>query len=1431
MQPPKWLLVLGLGACVLSHTYPYNDPDLATSQHDVVLPENVDETPDKHDALLLSGALGDLASCDEFNCFCRDGDCYEKKGRSCDRDRSCEIKAHLCRAYRNYPPGYSPPAHCTRESPAISHSSSGHLLENGNTFDARHEAAAMTIKHAKGPVSNLLEEQCNVEASEALEVILQNYLDDLVDNNSHKASAKIPCSRVVLYDITGDGEDVGGRLSKLWHWSDDSNPSHHHGAQAPFRGNNVNAITVLTRKDPLLMNTTLALNPKQPAEKLADFNVETCVVNMLAAIVPSDDQTSKTPTLKVTLSSGGTEDHTETWSCAKSTSLQKTSFIMERIQSAAPETDPFVQPIPHHATMGQTFSVDVPTLNSMRFSVHGPLTVIATSPPAYSGTITMHLKDTTWLTVSVQASTDYHLTPPAVVITKSALGTRGSYTVPLPLATPIIASKLTHTPSTIFKTAAYDESQALHALKKKECEDRMLLRPASKGQKCMMTVDFFGQAIKATLTATATNPPGWSAKVKDKDKHTGTVEYRILTDHEAPMTLITANADDEQTTITIGKRALTLPVGGAYATTTSRWETTPQYNRLYAGLPSPASSGQVFTNKVNLNGREVVVSGSITATSPTGFVMTIGNDTAAATLSAELDEAHDPVMVKASIFSDGTVATMTEPWLPGGFTDLVNPDTLDMTKSRHTGALLQGRQVFTPATPSTATLSKTTTTIAASGPSQVITTTRTTTVTVLTGGAPPSIMTEPPVTLTNTVMSLGDKIIPITGSSRQIVNNTIMTVVYPPRANLNVAACDRNRLVALEDALGSNVTSPEFTNLTLYRALHPEYNWDAVKHYAEQLKPETEGNYATQLAVLCMRNGDQKFTSASCPCNTEITTTINGNILVLPAQTTAAPFTPSGVRSTFTVIQVGSTVLPYNVSSTYPPGARTEVVFATPTSSQVAESFPTFTLPSPVASTKLSLVTLYLINGHTVSLGQSPGAVVSTTISNTPLVFTMPLAIPFTPSGTRTKIMVVQAGTTILPYDASTTYPPDIPIEIVEVSGTRTLYSAIKGTNLLFVPTPTAAPNCKNSDRGCRISKCLWNHQKPVNISTVMPALMDDPYDGHMMYDYFTQRTSLTGRPHWGTTAESGLYYPIHLETHSVSGIYAVRETPTPIKRKRSLVDSEPIVHPAPACFDADSCYATCQKQVRRHSKILMISGSVAGIVIGIVLLTAGIGMLVCCCKSRRRTNPNPASQATTPMQSVDPVTGQSLVPVVSSDSSGRTTAVDPSTGASGTKPALRGAGTLGRQAEEGRGRVHFGEDQPGGAGEGATSAPSGAGNGTGSGPDAGAMTGSAADATTVTRTSAADATRATTEAVPAGDAAAAAQTVTQPAAATSQVFEKTIPDATTKMAQGPEDVAEHVEAVPAHDGADSRRTGSEVADMGSIRGRRRMRPNGHAFD
>lgn len=310
---------------------------------------------------------------------------------------------------------------------------------------------------------------------------------------------------------------------------------------------------------------------------------------------------------------------------------------------------------------------------------------------------------------------------------------------------------------------------------------------------------------------------------------------------------------------------------------------------------------------------------------------------------------------------------------------------------------------------------------------------------------------------------------------------------------------------------------------------------------------------------------------------------------------------------------------------------------------------------------------------------------------------------------------------------------------------------------------------------------------------------------------YITHTTELR-YPHWGTSTSAGLYYPTSEKWFIADGTATTnvyRATPT------GDLPNKDDIHGNPVCRDLESCHSYCTKHAESFPWIS--SKALKFLLFPLLALILGILGLILCLKfcrgrDKKQKDPNRRESMIDKMRrkssnkpeevivinqvtgtAQDPSTGQAVDPaqataVLAGSAAGAQAGRDEKNGQSNTATTGDdGKGTTGRRAEEGRGRVNF-ED---GGHPGSESPPS-------SSPQQ----------------------QQTTEVV--------RQESGGPPPAPAGQTEKV----ETTSAQGPPpqqtEKVEEVKSAPApgqQDGTSELSTGIHIFDTGSMRGRKRARP------
>ncbi|KAK5121020.1 hypothetical protein LTR85_005804 [Meristemomyces frigidus] len=368
-------------------------------------------------------------------------------------------------------------------------------------------------------------------------------------------------------------------------------------------------------------------------------------------------------------------------------------------------------------------------------------------------------------------------------------------------------------------------------------------------------------------------------------------------------------------------------------------------------------------------------------------------------------------------------------------------------------------------------------------------------------------------------------------------------------------------------------------------------------------------------------------------------------------------------------------------------------------------------------------------------------------------------------------------------------------------------------------PKAIPPPCVKGPDHNktaCKRAKCMMKHYRPINITTVFPAAMLGD-NGETAYGYFTHSTELTGA-HFGKTKASATYYPTKATAVMDKSFRLVPtatvEVPYDVgmRRLRGIQDETKV-------WDHKTCCARCEWEAKHNKTKWLLWGG-----LGLAIM-ALLGALTCLCcyklfkrhRAKTAADPNHSYRRRLGMFGrrknptavvVDLSTGQPMAQVVQT-SGGHT--VDPALAAAGGAVAgstlagdhpgnagttsgtggqtvvSDGKGTLGRKAEEGRGKVQFAE---------------------GTAPAAGAAGQSATKVVTT----------------PSGEQVVT--TAPTGASTTEHAVAAPASGTTEQVVTAP---TQHLEPITArHDGAnDGAPTGRQTADTGSMRGRRKARQDG----
>ncbi|KAF2767958.1 hypothetical protein EJ03DRAFT_328689 [Teratosphaeria nubilosa] len=242
------------------------------------------------------------------------------------------------------------------------------------------------------------------------------------------------------------------------------------------------------------------------------------------------------------------------------------------------------------------------------------------------------------------------------------------------------------------------------------------------------------------------------------------------------------------------------------------------------------------------------------------------------------------------------------------------------------------------------------------------------------------------------------------------------------------------------------------------------------------------------------------------------------------------------------------------------------------------------------------------------------------------------------------------------------------------------------------VPTPGS---CAKHSRGYNKTECAWEmcmlrHHLPVNISTIMPALVGEP--GCQKSAWVTMTSSLTGA-HWGQTTK-GVYWPAYSSNTVMHGkpteTIAYWTPPDRVHRKvfERIEEVFHERHGQQSCLDKRSCCEECEKEARHGGHSDPFLWNILAVASGATLAALVLGACCClCCSKRARSRKSVLnsilkhSKANEPVQEVVQ-TVETVPSAVTSTAAGAASGVESNVDS--------GRGTLSRRVEEGRNHVSF---------------------------------------------------------------------------------------------------------------------------------------------
>ncbi|KAK5132666.1 hypothetical protein LTR08_008788 [Meristemomyces frigidus] len=209
-------------------------------------------------------------------------------------------------------------------------------------------------------------------------------------------------------------------------------------------------------------------------------------------------------------------------------------------------------------------------------------------------------------------------------------------------------------------------------------------------------------------------------------------------------------------------------------------------------------------------------------------------------------------------------------------------------------------------------------------------------------------------------------------------------------------------------------------------------------------------------------------------------------------------------------------------------------------------------------------------------------------------------------------------------------------------------------------PVATPPPCIKGPDYNktkCKVGRCMLKNYAPINITTVFPAAIFGD-SGDMAYGQFTQSTSITGA-HFGKTKSGNTYYPTQAFVTTGKDGQPKPTASAVVPTGKHFMGLGKIPTQAHA-WDLKSCCEHCNweaKHAHGHWKwIAALAGALAALLLALLAL--------CCClrlcrrRARKNKNNNPnakpplaqrlfgRNKAGQPVAAIDPATGLPMAQV-----------------------------------------------------------------------------------------------------------------------------------------------------------------------------------------
>lgn len=159
-------------------------------------------------------------------------------------------------------------------------------------------------------------------------------------------------------------------------------------------------------------------------------------------------------------------------------------------------------------------------------------------------------------------------------------------------------------------------------------------------------------------------------------------------------------------------------------------------------------------------------------------------------------------------------------------------------------------------------------------------------------------------------------------------------------------------------------------------------------------------------------------------------------------------------------------------------------------------------------------------------------------------------------------------------------------VEVVDIGYCGGKHYGVPINTITQVPA-ARAPICKKpklvvgkARKSCASEWCMYQHQKPMMITTVQSAYVQKGPGPESHWANITQHY-LETLPHWGKTKDKLIYWPF-----SITSTTHKRHTSTfaALDSDYSARSHDPFIAPAPKCWDRETCSAVCHNRAFSHT-------------------------------------------------------------------------------------------------------------------------------------------------------------------------------------------------------------------------------------------------------